>query len=101
MNGALPFLKVQADGVSLQLKVVPRASRNELGTVLGDRLKVRIAAPPVDSAANLELIAFLAGLFGVPRGAVHLIQGQASRTKTVFLQGVTPGQVAALVGSPS
>ena len=86
--GAPPFLRTHADGVSLQIKVVPRASRNEIGEVLGDRLKIKIAAPPVDSAANEELVVFLAKRLGVSRGAVQITHGQTSRNKMVLIQGL-------------
>jgi uncharacterized protein (TIGR00251 family) len=99
MNPLPPFVKRHADGVSLRLRIVPRSSRNELGEILGDRLKVKIAAPPVDSAANEELVRFLAGRLGVARGAVLLSQGLTSRNKTVFVQGLpaeaVPGLIAA------
>jgi uncharacterized protein len=89
MSEAPPWLRAHGDGVSLQIKVMPRASRNEVGEVLGDRLKLKIAAPPVDSAANEELVAFLAKRLGVSRGAVQLTHGQTSRNKTVVIRGVT------------
>jgi len=95
MSGKWPFLRLQADGVSLQVKVVPRASRNEIGEVLGDRLKIKIAAPPVDSAANEELVTFLAKRLDVTRQAVCVAHGKASRNKTVLVQGLTPDAVAA------
>lgn len=93
MNEPPPWLRAHGDGVSLQIKVMPRASRNEVGEVLGDRLKLKIAAPPVDSAANEELVAFLAKLLGVSRGAVQLTHGQTSRNKTVVIRRVTVEQV--------
>lgn len=92
MNEPPPWLRAHGDGVSLQIKVMPRASRNEVGEVLGDRLKLKIAAPPVDSAANEELVAFLAKRLGVSRGAVQVTHGQTSRNKTVVIRGVTMEQ---------
>ena len=94
MSGMPPFLRVHADGVSLQIKVVPRAARNEIGEVLGDRLKIKIAAPPVDSAANEELVAFLAKRLGVSRSAVQITHGQTSRNKTVLIHGFDAAAVA-------
>lgn len=61
----------------------PRASRDEVVGVQGGRLKVRIAAAPVDSAANSRLKEFLAKEFGVARGRVRLISGEAHREKRV------------------
>ncbi len=93
MNEPPRWLRAHGDGVRLQIKVVPRASRNEIGEALGDRLKLKIAAPPVDSAANEELVGFLAKRLGVSRGAVQLTHGQSSRSKTVVIRGVTVEQV--------
>ncbi len=81
------------DGASLQLKVVPRASRTEIGDVLGDRLKIKVAAPPVDSAANEALVVFLAKQLGVTRGAIQITRGQTSRNKTLLVRGMTPEQL--------
>ena len=93
MSGLPAYLRAQAGGVSLQFKVLPRASRNEFGEVLGDRLKIKIAAPPVDSAANDELVAFLAKQLSVSRGAVQITHGRTSRNKTVLIAGVAVNHI--------
>jgi uncharacterized protein len=54
----------------------------------GDALKIRIAAPPVDGAANDELIRFLAARLSVPRGAIAITAGGSSRRKTVSIAGI-------------
>jgi uncharacterized protein YggU (UPF0235/DUF167 family) len=59
----------------------------------GDRLVIRLAAPPVDGAANDALVQFLVERLGVPRRAVRIIAGQHSREKRVALDGVTVDQV--------
>lgn len=71
------------------LQVQPRASRSELAGLHGSALKVRIAAPPVSGAANLELVRFLAELLGVPRSQVQVIAGQSSRRKVALVHGIT------------
>ena len=60
-NQPLPgFISVQPDGVSLAIKLQPRASANEIGEPLGNELRIKVTAPPVDAAANKALIlAFL------------------------------------------
>lgn len=83
------FLKSVPGGVCLSLKVHPRASRNEIGEAGNDELKIKVTAPPVDSAANEAVIRLLADLLGCPRGAVQLIRGQTSRHKQVFVRGVS------------
>lgn len=87
MSPSLPFLRAQANGVVVSLKVQPKASRNELGGVLGSELKVKITAPPVDSAANEAVVRFLAELLGCAKGSVRLVRGQTSRHKQILLTG--------------
>lgn len=92
-----PFLKAHREGTLLSVKVIPRASRNEIGEVLGGELKIKITAPPVDSAANRALIEFLAETLSCPKSAVILLRGETSRHKTLLLKGLTPEQVTALL----
>ncbi len=87
------FLKEIAGGTLLAVKLQPRASRNEIGEPLGDELKIKVTAPPVDAAANQALVEFLADKLGCPRGRVELIRGQTSRHKTLKLHGLPPAQV--------
>lgn len=58
-------------------------------------LRIRLAAPPVDGAANLELVSFLADALSVPRHAILIVSGQASRMKVVEIRGVSPQDVGA------
>lgn len=62
----------------------------------GGALKVRVAAPPVDDAANRALIDFLAECLGVARRSVRIVAGDTSRTKVLEVDGITPEQVASL-----
>lgn len=73
----------------LELHVQPGARRSEFAGKHGERIKLRLAAPPVDGKANAALIAFLAGYFGVPRRNVSIVSGVKSRTKRVAIEGVT------------
>ena len=68
-----------------------------MGGVRDDALLVRLAAAPVDGAANAELIAVLAEAFGVPRRAVTLVAGERSRLKRVRITGIDAGAVAAVI----
>lgn len=72
------------------MHVQPRASRTGLAGRHGGALKVRLAAPPVDGAANEALVRFLAELLGVPRSAVRLERGATGRSKLVAVDGLTP-----------
>src|SRR5258706_7864196 len=86
---ALPgFLRAQGDGVCLSIKLQPRASRNEIGEATGGELKIKVTAPPVDSAANEALLRLLAEALDCPRGAVQLVRGKTARHKVVSIQGL-------------
>lgn len=88
---------VERDGaVSFDVLVQPRASRSRIGPVHGDRIKVAVTAPPVDGEANTAVIALVAAALGVPRSAVEVIAGVASRRKTLRVVGATRAQVEAL-----
>jgi len=73
----------------LRVQVVPRASRSEVVGEHNGALRVRLAAPPVEGAANEELIHVLAKTFKVPRGAVTILSGQNGRLKQVSIDGVS------------
>jgi uncharacterized protein len=88
-----PFLRVQPDGVLLLVKLQPRASANEIGEALGNELRIKVTAPPVDAAANEALIKLLAQQLHCPRNRVDLLRGHTSRHKTLKLYGLSPEDV--------
>ena len=65
------------------MRVVPRASKSEIAGETDGALKVRIASPPVDGAANAELVKLLSKTFGVSKSDVEILTGVASKTKQV------------------
>ena len=83
-------LQAKGHDTLLSVKVTPRAPRNEIGAPLGSELKVKIAAPPVDSAANQELIEFLADLIECGKGAIQIVRGGTSRHKVIQITGLSP-----------
>lgn len=93
----VPWLRQTAAGVELRLLVQPRASRDQLAGVQGEELKVRLAAPPVDGAANVACRAFFAKLCGLPAGRVTLVAGESSRHKRLLLDGAEATAVLALL----
>ena len=96
----MTFVTPVPGGVRLRIRVQPRASRTEVAGPHGDELKIRLAAPPVDGAANDMLIRFLAGALEVPRAAVTIVGGLASRSKVVYVTGISPAQVGAALRTP-
>ncbi len=87
------FLKETAGGTLLSVKLQPRASKNEIGAPLGNELKIKVTAPPVDAAANQSLVEFLADKLDCSRGKVELIRGHTSRHKSILLHGFKPEEV--------
>ena len=79
----------------LELLVQPRASRTRVAGEHDGRLKIQLAAPPVDGEANAALVAFLADALGVRRGDVALLAGEAGRRKRVRVAGLGSADAAA------
>ena len=82
-----------ATGVRFAITVQARASRTEIVGEHGETVKIRIAAPPVEGAANDELIRFLAKQLHVPASAVRVVSGQSARRKVVEVEGVAVDHV--------
>ncbi len=85
----MPWARDEAGGVVLEVLVQPRASRTRAVGEHDGRLKVQLAAPPVDGEANAALIAFLAAALGVRRADVAILRGETGRRKTVRVAGAT------------
>jgi uncharacterized protein (TIGR00251 family) len=79
------FLDRSASGPLLHLHVVPGASKTEIAGLHGDRLKVRVKAPPAEGAANRELLRFLGELLSAPASSLEIVRGASDRRKTVRL----------------
>jgi uncharacterized protein (TIGR00251 family) len=78
----------EKDGsLTLTVRVVPRASRSEIVGEHDGGLRVRVAASPVDGAANEELTRLLSAAFDVPRSAIEILAGHSSKSKTVRVRG--------------
>jgi len=84
-------------GVTLSVRVQPRASRDAIVGEWQGALKVRLTAPPVDDKANDSLRRLLASRLNIPLAAVTILSGGRSRTKHIELRGVTAAQVLALL----
>lgn len=96
----MPAIRWHGSLLTMDLQVQPGAARDEIVGAHGDRLKVRITAPPVDGRANHHLIAYLATSFGVPRSRVKLLRGTSGRAKTVQIDSPArlPSEFATLPG---
>lgn len=97
-DSSLVFLKPTRDGVLLEVHVQPNAKRSAIVGRHGDRLKVALKQPPQDGKANAELIELFAEELGLPRAAIELVRGAASRQKTLQIKGMTADQLHSALG---
>lgn len=95
--GGSAWLRQDGADLVLALHIQPNAKRSEFAGLHGEAMKLRLAAPPVDGKANAALCAFLAAFCGVPKSAVTLVSGEASRAKRVRVTGVSPEVVGRLL----
>jgi len=77
-----------AGGITVKVKVQPRASRNVISGINGDSLRLALTSPPVDGAANAACIEFFAELCRVAKGQVAIVGGQKNRAKVISITGV-------------
>ena len=94
----MPWIEDSPHGCRINIRVTPRSSRSRMDGCLGDHLKIRLAAPPVEGKANEALINFLAGELGVHRRAVQLEAGSQSRLKRVLIQGLSKSETTRRLG---
>jgi len=92
------FAAWEGEDLSLRVHIQPRASADQIVGIQGDRLKIRITAPPVDGKANAHLIAFIAKVFGVPKSSVTIARGETGRTKTLSIHA--PRRLPDIVRGP-
>ncbi len=83
--------------IIVSVRVVPRASMSEIIGEHDGALKVRIASPPVDGAANAELIKLFTKQFGISKGNIEIIGGQTSKSKQIRMRGLTAAQFEAVL----
>ena len=89
----------EKDGsIEFGIRVIPRASKSEIIGEFDGCLKVRIAAPPVDGAANEEVVKLIAKMFGRPKSDVEITSGQTSKTKRVRVIGGSVKRLLELAG---
>ena len=87
-------------GVELEVRVIPRARRSEVAGVRADALLVRLAATPVEGAANEALLEFLSRQLHLPQQSIRIVSGLRSRRKRVSISGVSVAIVARALDVP-
>jgi uncharacterized protein len=79
--------------ITLNVRVISRARKTECAGFRDDVLVIRVAAPPLEGAANDALVEFFSSSFRVPRRAVHIVGGERARHKRITIEGVSPEQI--------
>lgn len=88
----------ERDGsITFDVRVVPRASRSEVVGELDGALKVRIAAPPVDGAANAELVKVLAKHYGVSKSDIEIAGGTTSKRKRIKINNLSQSKLQEVI----
>jgi uncharacterized protein (TIGR00251 family) len=87
-------LRETSAGVELDIRVIPRARRTEIGGMRDGALVVRLQAPPAEGAANAALVDLLARRLDIPRHSIRLVSGEHTRRKRVAIAGVSAAMVA-------
>ncbi len=77
---------------TLEIRVLPRASRNEIAWQAENRYRVKLTAPPVEGKANQALIKLLARHLVIPKRDISILAGSSSRTKTIRVAGLTAAE---------
>jgi hypothetical protein len=78
------------EGILVEVKVIPRSSRNELAGATDGVLRIKLTAPPVEGSANRQLLEFLAELLGVRKSDMEIVKGLSSRNKTIRIRRSRP-----------
>jgi uncharacterized protein (TIGR00251 family) len=87
-------IEATTSGIVIDVRVIPRAGKSGIAGVRDNALLVRLNAPPVEGAANAELIEVMADVLGVAKRAVAIVSGDRSRHKRVRIDGVTLAHAA-------
>jgi uncharacterized protein len=88
------MIEAGPDGVFIDVRVIPRASRSAIAGARDGALLVRLTAPPVEGAANAELVRLIAEVLDVPKRAVTVVSGERSRQKRIKVTGMAEREVA-------
>ncbi len=83
----IPF-KRSKGGITIEVRVDPRSSKAEIRGVMGSVVKVKLTAPPVDGAANRQLIELFSKELGITKSLIRIVKGETSRNKVIEIEGI-------------
>lgn len=87
------YIKEEKGSVVFKVRVQPRAAKNQVAGLLGDAVKIRLTAPPIDGEANKALQKFLAKQFKVAKSQVELVSGHTGRNKFIRVNNITISEI--------
>jgi uncharacterized protein (TIGR00251 family) len=86
------------ESATVEVQVMPRASRAGVGGLAGDAIRIRLTAPPLENRANEALVRFLSASLDVPRACVEIITGKRGRKKIVRVTGIPRREIFRRLG---
>jgi len=96
----MAYFRETNNAIILTVRVIPRASKDEIQGVMGDALKIRIQAPPVEGKANAYLVKFLSKHWKIPRTSIEILSGETGRNKRLKIANPT-NELRAILSSIS
>ena len=87
-----------AEGITINIRLIPRVSANKVVGILGDAVKIRLQAPPIEGKANKALIKFLSKQLKVPASHITMISGETNRNKRILIYEVTKDYIIEKLG---
>jgi uncharacterized protein len=91
--------RLETPGVTISVRIQPRASKNGVSRMQDGSLRIRLTAPPVDGAANEALVKFLSDTLSVSKSQVEILSGHTSREKRVKISGKSEEDVIRLLNT--
>jgi len=93
----MPCFEEKDECIVLNVRVIPRAAKDAIQGLMGDALKVRIQAPPVDGKANAHLVKFLSKHWKIPRASIEILSGETGRNKRLRISNPPDGLIQELL----
>ena len=94
-------IREQDGSVTFEVRVIPRSSKSEIVGEHNGALKVKLKSPPVDGAANDELVKLLSKRFEILRSEIQIVAGHTSKTKQIRVRTVEPDRISAILKAKS
>lgn len=91
-------VKKKENGLIIEVKVQPKASRNKIEKVEEGKLKVKVTVPPEGGKANKAVIELISKALKVPKSRIEIVRGETSRIKTLFIEGISEKDIKAKLG---